>query len=148
MIVKKITISFEKGGSFAAELFEETSPETCQVFWNYLPIEGKPLHMRWAGRGLWLPLADFPKPYPPRENQLSIVGEGYLMFRVDWTGGHQNPTPGIALFYGPEIPRNLGGIMGVRLNWIGRIRENLDELVQVGERIYYEGREKITLKKL
>lgn len=144
--LKKIEISFEKGGSFSATLFEDKAPESVKAIWNMLPIEGKPLHMRWAGRGLTLALPNLPKPYPPRENQVSIVGEGYIMFRSDWTGGYV-PTPSIILFYGPEIPRNPGDIYGVRLNWIGRIRENLDKLEETGERFYREGREKVVYRK-
>jgi hypothetical protein len=145
--LKKMKISFEKGGEFEALLFEDKAPKTVKHIWDFLPIDGRPDHMRWAGRGLSQKMPNLPKPYPPRENQISIVGEGYLMFRADWVGGHESQVPSIILFYGPEIPRNPGDIYGVRLNWIGRIREDLAGLEKVGERIYAEGREKVKYEK-
>ena len=35
-MAKQIRITFEKGGSFLADMLEEQAPETCKLVWSML----------------------------------------------------------------------------------------------------------------
>ena len=48
---KQIRITFEKGGSFVADMLEEKAPETCKLIWDMLeePWSEKFIHSNYCG---------------------------------------------------------------------------------------------------
>lgn len=68
---KSIRITFEKGGSFLADLLEEKAPETCKLIWEALkePWSEKFIHSNIMGFMLESPYFPVPEDYTlPLEN--------------------------------------------------------------------------------
>ena len=68
---KQIRISFEKGGSFVADMLEDLAPETCKVIWDALetPWTEKFIHSNIMGFMLESPYFPVPDALQlPREN--------------------------------------------------------------------------------
>ena len=56
------------------------SPVTCAAFQRAMPFEGKIVHVRWSGEGVWIPL-------------------GEMDFAVGYEGATAYPAPGQILLY-------------------------------------------------
>ncbi|MEM2922592.1 MAG: DUF3830 family protein, partial [Candidatus Bathyarchaeia archaeon] len=76
--MKQITIEFEKGGLFTANLLEDKAPKTCREIWDRLPLKCRMHHSSSAGQGLACDV-DFTV---ERENQQIIHTKGQVIFRV------------------------------------------------------------------
>ena len=49
----KIVMTFERGGSLTATLFEDRAPETCKRVLDALPVEAEVIHAMWAGEEIF-----------------------------------------------------------------------------------------------
>jgi hypothetical protein len=135
--------------TFVVELLTDKAPRTCQAIKSILPHEGITYHQFWSGQGLQVhdeilknmarehglwPTANFPD-YSENPSIYGASGEvgfypiGYGLFI----------TYGKARFYGPPE--------GVEPTYIfGKIKENLDELYELGRHIGRHGQQKIILR--
>jgi hypothetical protein len=135
--------------TFVVELLTEKAPRTCKAFKSILPHEGITYHQFWSGQGLQVhdeilknmarehglwPTSNFPD-YSENPSIYGAAGEvgfypiGYGLFI----------TYGKARFYGPPE--------GVEPTYIfGKIKENLDELYELGRHIGRHGQQKIILR--
>lgn len=43
---------------FDAVLETARAPKTCEAFIKQMPFDGKIVHVRWSGEGVWIPLGD------------------------------------------------------------------------------------------
>ena len=68
------------GESFDAVLESEKSPATCAAFQRAMPFNGKIVHVRWSGEGVWIPLGD-------------------MDFAVGYEDATAYPAPGQILLY-------------------------------------------------
>jgi hypothetical protein len=135
--------------TFIAEMMPEKAPKTCAAFESTLPMESVTWHQFWSGQGLqchdqrlktmarehklW-PNADFPD---YGENPSIYGSAGEVGF---YPVGH-----GLFITYGKC--RFFGPPEGVEPTYIfAKIKENLDELYELGRHIGRHGEQKIILR--
>jgi len=134
---------------FVAELMHDKAPKTCAAFESILPLESVTWHQFWSGQGLqchderlkqmkkdaglW-PNADFPD-YGENPSIYGSAGEvGFYPI------GH-----GLFITYGRC--RFFGALDGVEPTYIfAKIKNNLDELYELGREIGRKGEKKIILR--
>jgi hypothetical protein len=116
----KITAGpFVFGGEFESEL----APKTVAKFRELLPYEGKFIHVRWSGEGMWIPLGetDYGLTY---ENHTSYPSPGQM---IVYPGGISETE--ILLAYGAvHFASKLGQLAGNHFLTITEGRENLYKL--------------------
>lgn len=134
--------------TFIAELMPEKAPRTCEAILSILPHEGVTYHQFWSGQGLQVhdptlkkmaedhglwPTANFPD-YSENPSIYGAPGEvGFYPI-----GHGLFITYGKSRFYGPPE--------GVEPTYIfAKIKENLDELYELGRHIGRHGQQRITL---
>ena len=68
------------GFTFAARFEIAAAPKTVAAFRERMPFEGKIVHVRWSGEGVWVPLGD-------------------MDFGVGYENHTSHPAPGHVLLY-------------------------------------------------
>lgn len=144
--MKRIRFRFEGGGEVSATLLEEKAPLTCEKIWNALPLESIVTQSRWSGREFNFTYNE--KDLPPRENQTIYTSLGEVCYWRDWNWEENGTIPqALAIYYGAELARSHKGSEPV--NVIAQVDySEFDKLVQIGERIWLEGKEKIYIERL
>jgi len=149
---KKMRIVFpdEKPPVVAIAEFDfEYAPKTCTAVWNYLEslggsFTGETIHAMFAGREL--AISDFNIPeVVPLENSTVTPAPGEILY-MHFPAGIERAFPHeikeLAIFYGPDsrifVP--IGWVPG---NVCARVRENLEGLAAVGNRVRFEGVKRI-----
>jgi len=139
--MKKIEIEFEKGGLFTANMLEDRAPKTCREMWARLPLEYRMHHSSSAGQGVACSL-DFTT---ERENQQILHTKGQVIFRV------ADPTKGVQsefiVAYGLHATYSIRNLSHDPENVFAEIVDNLDELEKVGRRMFWEGGEKVSIRR-
>lgn len=136
---KKIEIALE-GVIATATLFEEKAPKTCAKFWETLPIEDRTIHVRWSGPA-WRTEKNYPFDIGEIENKVSALQPGDIIYYDD----PRYSLYKIALSYGDAEWRDRHGVLSVAL--IGRVEENLPELIKISERILFEGPKRVQIRR-
>lgn len=144
--MKKIKITFEKGGTLIADL-NDRAPESVKSILDILPIYSTVYHTRWCGREISMGIRTVKK--PPMENSSNIVSKFDVAYWRDWDSkiiGKEAPhDEAIAIYYGPEILRYHNGFLTT--NIIGRILWEQEELLEsIGTRIWQCGRENVVIE--
>ena len=139
--MKKIEIEFEKGGLFTANLLEDRAPNTCREVWNRIPLGYRMHHSSSAGQGLACTV-DFTV---EKENQQILHTKGQVIFRV------ADPTRGVQsefiVAYGLHASYSIRNLSHDPENVFAEVEGNLDELEKVGRRMFWEGGEKVTIRR-
>jgi len=99
---------------------------------------------RWSGREVFVPVELLEK--PPRERQSIRAGMGGVIYFREWPDAYDHTGfEAVGLFYGPEIVREWRGDAPV--NVFARIDlADWDLLIAIGERVWREGGEAVTLR--
>ncbi len=119
------------GHSFEAILENTLSPKTCEAFSKAMPFNGKVVHVRWSGEGIWIPLGD-------------------MDFDVTYEDATSYPSPGQILLYPKgkseteiliaygcvQFASKAGTLAG---NHFATIISDLDKLREVGISSLWEG---------
>lgn len=140
---RMMEIEFERGGVFAAELFEADAPKTCETMWKRLPLEFEFYHSIVSGQAL----VTLPKDLTVEPENQMVVGipPGAISFLV------RDPPrlvpDEIYIAYGVFISRGLTLNNYQPVNVFGQIRDDLDELRTIGQRILKKGAENVAFKK-
>ena len=140
---KTMKLEFEKGGVFNAELLEDGAPKTCETIWKRLPLEFEFYHSIVSGQALvTLPRDLTVEP----ENQMVVgIPSGAICFLV------RDPPrlvpDEIYIAYGIFISRGLTLNNYQPVNVFAQVKQNLDELRAVGQRVLKKGAEKVAFKK-
>lgn len=131
--MEKYILEFEKGGAFEVKLLENTAPETAKAFKAALPIKGKCLQARFAGEEFFFN-ADI---NISGENQVQPY-HGAIAFNYDpdWKA--------VCVYYGPTIEMGEDEYF----NLFAEITGQLDQLNEVGVRIWTQGEESVTFKQV
>ena len=110
------------------------------------PINAKIFQARWSGREIFIPTKL--KKKPPRENQTIRANLGDVIYFREWKDSYDfTGFEAIGIFYGPEIVREWRGDSPVNL--IGRIDPSQWDLIKsIGERVWRQGGERISIKVL
>lgn len=140
----KFKVTFERGGVLTASCLD-AAPKTSALVMAALPLKLPALQARWSGPEFFT-LLDLPEK-PPRENQMINVSWGDIIYFREWEGYSQTGFETLGYFYGPTAVREIRGEAPVSL--FARFdREHFDELVTIGERIWKEGKETLTLERI
>jgi hypothetical protein len=126
------------GQHFVARLLEAEAPKTCAAFLSRLPIEGKVIHARWSGESVWFPM-DSVGIEVPTENQTSHPSRGDLLY---YPGGISEKE--LLIPYGSAIfSSKVGQLQG---NHFAVITEGLKKLPEMGQKVLWEGAQKIRIE--
>lgn len=144
--MKKIQISFEKGGILIAQL-NNLAPKSTGSLLEILPVESKVAHTRWCGREISLPIKTLIKPL--KENCTNIVSKFDIAYWRDWDNqispADQQVSEALAMYYGPEVLRFHNGLLST--NIIGRINWEQEALLEsIGLRIWEFGHERVLVE--
>jgi len=139
--MKKIEIEFEKGGLFTANLLEDKALKTCKEIWDRLPLGYRMHHSSSAGQGLACTV-DFTV---EKENQQILHTRGQVIFRVaDPVRGVQSE---LIVAYGLHASYSIRHFSHDPENVFAEIEDDLDELEKVGRRMFWEGGEKVSIRR-
>jgi hypothetical protein len=141
--MRRILLEFERGGSFTADLLEEQAPETCQAFWDLLPIQQRLGHAKFSGHVIYI----FPGINLERMENSRCVGvlPGEILFNPHVTNRPPHPKE-VMIVYGPALIRDAFGY--APSNLFARITENVGEIAKIGRRIDEQGREFLKISRL
>jgi len=116
---------------FDAVLETEKAPQTCKAFLERMPFEGKIVHVRWSGEGVWIPLGDdsFGVGY---ENATSHPAPGQVIL---YPGGISE-TEILLAYGGVDFSSKVGQLAG---NHFITLTSNLDKLPELGRKVLWEG---------
>ncbi|WP_394140087.1 DUF3830 family protein [Cytobacillus oceanisediminis] len=144
--MKRILLKFENGEEITASMLEEKAPYTCGKIWNSLPLESVVTQSRWSGREVNFAYTE--KDMPPRENQTIFTSVGEVCYWRDWNWEGEGDHPqAIAIYYGAEMARSHRGHEPV--NVFAQVDyHELEGLVQIGERVWLEGKHKIFIERI
>lgn len=140
--MRKIEIEFERGGLFTAELLEKDAPKTCEGIWKRLPLEFEVCHTISSGRGIF-GYVDFR--LDPENQRAAGLTPGTLIYEP--SDPARNLPNEILISYGLFVLRMTAALNFLPGNVFAEIRENLEELTKVGQRIHRQGAEKIFIRK-
>ncbi|MBS7700276.1 MULTISPECIES: DUF3830 family protein [unclassified Chelatococcus] len=120
---------------FDAVLETERAPKTSKAFLERMPFEGKIVHVRWSGEGVWIPLGDFNFGVG-YENHTSHPAPGQILL---YPGGISETE--ILLAYGAvDFSSKMGQLAG---NHFITLTSNLDKLPELGKKVLWEGAQEI-----
>jgi hypothetical protein len=120
---------------FDAVLETEKAPNTSKAFLERMPFEGKIVHVRWSGEGVWIPLGDFDFGVT-YENHTSHPAPGHVIL---YPGGISE-TEILIAYGGVAFSSKVGQLAG---NHFITITSGLDKLYEVGHKTLWEGAQPI-----
>jgi hypothetical protein len=123
------------GFTFAARFETAAAPKTVAAFRERMPFEGKIVHVRWSGEGVWVPLGDmdFGVGY---ENHTSHPAPGHVLL---YPGGISE-TEVIIAYGGVDFSSKMGQLAG---NHFITLTSGLENLPELGRRVLWEGAQPI-----
>ncbi|MDA0186552.1 MAG: DUF3830 family protein [Proteobacteria bacterium] len=123
------------GFTFAARFEIAAAPKTVAAFRERMPFEGKIVHVRWSGEGVWVPLGDmdFGVGY---ENHTSHPAPGHVLL---YPGGISE-TEIIIAYGGVDFSSKMGQLAG---NHFITLINGLENLPELGRRVLWEGAQSI-----
>ena len=128
----KIVMTFERGGSLTATLFEDRAPETCKRVLDALPVEAEVIHAMWAGEEIFF--SGFPATFE-YEAPTKDVEPGALAMVPR--------SSSFCIFYGRAIPR--GAVdQEIDVTVFGRL-DDVPAMAEISKRVRRGGVEKITI---
>ncbi len=124
------------GYSFSAQLEQNSSPKTCELFTRALPFISQVVHVRWSGEGMWIPLGnmDFDVPY---EDASSYPAPGQILLYPK-----SKSETEILIAYGAVAFASKAGTLAG--NHFATITSDLDKLKEIGISTLWEGSKSIT----
>ncbi len=126
------------GFVFGGEFESANAPKTVAKFRELLPYEGKFVHVRWSGEGVWIPLGEtnFGIDY---ENHTSYPAPGQM---IVYPGGISETE--ILLAYGAvHFASKVGQLAG---NHFITITEGLENLYALGRKTLLEGAQPLKIE--
>ena len=123
------------GFTFAARFEIAAAPKTVAAFRERMPFEGKIVHVRWSGEGVWVPLGDmdFGVGY---ENHTSHPAPGHVLL---YPGGISE-TEIIIAYGGVDFSSKIDQLAG---NHFITLINGLENLPELGRRVLWEGAQSI-----
>ena len=128
--MSKIVLEFQKGGSFNVILNEKDAPITTKHFLEKLPYKGNALQARFAGEELFFKM---PLTIQYENNVKPVVGDISFNAEPKWQA--------VCIYYGSNIR-----VSEPFFNLFGKLEGDFNELKEIGERIWKEGKEEITIR--
>lgn len=121
--------------NFDAILEREAAPKTCAAFETLMPFNGKIVHVRWSGEGVWVPFGDhdFGVGY---ENHTSHPAPGHIIL---YPGGISE-TEVLLAYGGVDFSSKMGQLAG---NHFITLTSGLENLMTLGNLVLWEGAQDI-----
>ena len=150
-MVKQVKITFEKGGEFFATLKEEKAPRICKQVWEALPIEDRIGQTSRSGQVLYCVA-----PFMTRinENPKIVIPQGGLALdailyeSLFWEEGMPIVNGEIYIAYGDDnMFFGYSGLLNP-CSYFAQIKEDLEELYEIGLRNREYGREGVIFSKV
>ncbi len=134
--MKKLVV--EAGPFIFDARFEEAAPKTCAAFQAAMPFEGKIVHVRWSGEGVWIPLGDrdFGVGY---ENHTSHPAPGQIIL---YPGGISE-TEILLAYGGVDFSSKMGQLAG---NHFITLTSGHENLMKLGNLVLWEGAKPISFR--
>ena len=134
--MKKLVV--EAGPFIFDARFEEAAPRTCAAFQAAMPFEGKIVHVRWSGEGVWIPLGDrdFGVGY---ENHTSHPAPGQIIL---YPGGISE-TEILLAYGGVDFSSKMGQLAG---NHFITLTSGHENLMKLGNLVLWEGAKPISFR--
>jgi hypothetical protein len=123
---------------FLARLETEKAPRTSARFRAMLPLKAKILQARWSGEAAWIPFGDLDLGLD-FENHTSYPAPGHLLL---YPGGISETE--ILFPYGSTMFASKAGQLAG--NHFATIYEGIDQLVELGRRVVWQGAQDITFE--
>ncbi|WP_135822190.1 DUF3830 family protein [Halostella litorea] len=139
----RLVLTVAGGERVPVILREERAPRTCEAVRQVLPVEETAVNSRWSGREVNVsPDID---PTVPPERRAAHVSVGDVVYWRDWALPSDDAPEAIGVYYGPETARGPQGPLSVTP--FGHVPPaHWGTLEAVGERIWREGGEALTLR--
>lgn len=138
-----LKFSFEKGGIIYANIIDEKDEVTKEVLkvLEKMPIKTDVIHTRWCGREIYMPIET--------ENKKIDSAVTNNVSKFDLVYWKKNDEEGsdetVSIFYGSEYLRHYSGPLYVKI--IGRVSIDQEKLLdEIGNRVWLEGKEKVTIE--
>ena len=124
--------------TFDARFEEAAAPRTCAAFKQAMPFEGKIVHVRWSGEGVWIPLGDrdFGVGY---ENHTSHPAPGQIIL---YPGGISE-TEILLAYGGVDFSSKMGQLAG---NHFITLTSGHENLMKLGNLVLWEGAKPISFR--
>ena len=124
--------------TFGGHFEEELAPETTAAFKALLPYQGKIVHVRWSGEGVWIPLGDtnFGVGY---ENHTSHPAPGQFLL---YPGGISE-TEILLSYGGVDFSSKMGQLAG---NHFITITSGSKNLMALGNSVLWNGAHDISFE--
>ena len=124
--------------SFDGKLEVELAPSTCAAFAKLMPFQGKLVHVRWSGEGVWIPLGDmdFGVTY---ENHTSHPAPGQVIL---YPGGISE-TEILLAYGGVDFSSKMGQLAG---NHFITLTSGLENLMNLGNTVLWEGAQNVSFE--
>jgi len=147
-MAKEIEITFEKGGTFVAQLFEKEAPKNCEAIWKALPIEGEAIHAAYSGQSVWMVVSKYIKLEDVHEENQKVLGNLPGTIGIEAYPPETNLSRTELVFvYGPNYYPRTPFAGEKPLNRVGMITGNLEQLLKIGVNIREFGKQKVVIKK-
>ena len=144
-MVRRIIIALGKARA-TTELLDEEAPNTCELIWNMLPIQGKTGHTIESGKEVFMELDSKPKLIAENQTIYEIPGDVVIYFKPTIPPPSLPPRPVISFIYERDAQiRSLHG--SIPVNLFARITKGLNELADESIRMRREGYEKMKISK-
>lgn len=131
----------EHNVSVAADLLEDSAPETTDLIWNALPLEGRLVHGMYSGPELFILLPGFPPVAKENQVQRAIPGDiGYWHNAPGMFAMEPDETAELVFIYDRGV--SIKGADGSEswVNLFGRMRmHEADDFIAVCKRYLTEG---------
>lgn len=138
-----LKFSFEKGGIIYASILDENDEVTKEVL-NVLSkrsINTDVIHTRWCGREIYMPIKTKNKTIDS-----SVTNNVNKFDLVYWKKNEEEGSDEtVSIFYGAESLRHYSGPIYVKV--IGKVSNEQNKLLEeIGNRVWLEGKEKVTIE--
>lgn len=133
---------------FTLELLEKDAPVTCKAVLSALPLEGEVSQVRWSGGALMVRFPNLLREELGIENGTIYGAQGDVMFidfrRPGYVSGKNYQQ--FFIVYQKEGAQFRGWDGNEIVNRFAKIKDNLDELAKVGDRVWKTGPKKFAIK--
>ena len=121
------------------KLLDAAAPRTTKALWTALPIADRALQVKWSGDA-WRTEGDYDIGITEVENEGQVLAAGELIYYPRMKK--------IGLAYGRAEWRHPDLSIVLHVAVIGKVADNMDELIKASERVWMEGAQPFRLSRI
>jgi hypothetical protein len=119
-------------------LLDEAAPHTVGALWARLPVTDRAVQVKWSGDA-WRTEGDYDFGLTEVENEGHVLGAGDFIYYPQMKK--------IGLAYGRAEWRHPDLTLTLHVSLIGKVTENLGQLVEASGRVWMEGAQPVRLSR-